>query len=66
MYKRKRRSYDCSSNKLAFIFRKISNHCVRQLCKTNGAIKRYNRVEEQEQEQEREKIKEKKDKEKEI
>ena len=31
-------------NKSAFIFYKISCNCVRQWCKTNGIIKRYNRL----------------------
>ena len=27
-----------------FIFNKLSHDCVRQWCKTNGAIKRYNEL----------------------
>ena len=38
----KERTYDRSTIKSTFIFQKEPRDCVRQWCKTNGTIKRYN------------------------
>ena len=57
-------STNCLINKSVFLFQKIFYDCVRQWYKTNGTIKRYNRLK-RERRKEKKKNEKKKEKKKE-